>query len=357
MLMKYSILLFCLCIFSFTQAQNKEAAEKLVSEGVVLHDNGDYDGAIAKYNKALENDEDNLLALAEIAMTYVTIGKYDVGITYCIRAIEKHKGQTGLENVYVSYGNALDLLKRTEEALKVYDEGIASYPTFYQLHFNKGISFTSIKKYEEAIACFEKSIRLQPNHPGSLNALARSLYLTNKKIPALLVYSRFMTLEPGSKRASENLAAMQELITGGAEKTGKNSVTINLDPNMFGDTTADGKNKENNFSSVELLLSLGASLNLSDKESKKKNEAKKFADSFESLCSSLATGKDENSGFYWEYFAPFFIEMMDKKQIETFSYIVFLTADDWKVSKWIKGHEKELTEFLVWSNDYKWPAE
>ena len=54
-----------LLICSISFAQNKADAEKLVDEGVAYHDKGDYDGAISRYDKALELDKDNLLAMTE----------------------------------------------------------------------------------------------------------------------------------------------------------------------------------------------------------------------------------------------------------------------------------------------------
>lgn len=56
-------------------SQNKTAADDLVMEGIELHDNGDYKGAIAKYDKALAIDKDNLFALTEKAYSLLSLGK------------------------------------------------------------------------------------------------------------------------------------------------------------------------------------------------------------------------------------------------------------------------------------------
>ena len=57
------ILLSLLLSVSFCFAQNKVEAEKLVEEGIPYHDKGDFEGAINKYDKALELDKNNALAL------------------------------------------------------------------------------------------------------------------------------------------------------------------------------------------------------------------------------------------------------------------------------------------------------
>jgi len=42
-----------------------------------------------------------------------------------------------------------------------------------------------------------------------------------------------------------------------------------------------------------------------DKKPKKKTEVKKFIEKIELVCSSLKESKNENYGFYWDYYVPF----------------------------------------------------
>src|SRR5690348_1014476 len=147
------LLIFCfLCLNSF--AQNKEPANALVKEGVAYHDKGDYDGAIDKYDKALVMDKDNLFALEEKAYTLMAQKKYEEAIELCKKAIEVHPGEEYLSTAYITYGNALDGLKKTDQSIAVYDEGIKAFPDEYQLHYNKGITLSSVKKYDETILSF-----------------------------------------------------------------------------------------------------------------------------------------------------------------------------------------------------------
>ena len=343
--------LFLICNISY--GQNKEDAEKLVDEGITYHDKGDYEGAISKYDKALELDKDNLLALAEKAMSLNSLQKYDESIQLSQKAIKKHPGEKGLRVVYVTCGNAYDGLKKTDKAIEIYDEGIRQFPDFYQLHFNKGITLSSVKKYDEAIISCQRSVTLNPNHASSHNALARLLNITNKRIPSLLAYSRFLVIEPQSNRAKENLSSLQKIMKGNAEETGEKSVTINVSPDMLGDATGKGKLKENNFASTDLMLAMDAGLDY-DKKNKKKTEVEKFIRKFEGVCSILQETKKDNYGFYWDFYVPYFTEMKDKKLIETFAYLAFATSDDSTVSKWMASHESEINEFYDWSKSFTW---
>jgi len=138
-------ILAVLCLFG----QDKQGAERLVNEGIAYHDKGDFEGAITKYDKALEFDEDNLLALAEKSFSLFALNKYEDAIALCKKAIKLHPGENNLKTIYVTYGNALDALKKTDESIEVYDEGIELFPEFYQLYFNKGIALSSVKKMKK----------------------------------------------------------------------------------------------------------------------------------------------------------------------------------------------------------------
>lgn len=347
---RFLILLFTL-FATCTFAQQKEAAEKLVDEGVALHDKGDPDGAIKLYDKALELDKDNLLAITEKAYSLIAQEKMEECITYCKRAFETHPKEPGLRNVYVTYGNALDAQKKPGKALEAYDEGIKLFPDYYQLHFNKAITLSTSNKTEEAIESFQKSAALNPSHASSHNALGRLTGFKKQKIPAILAYCRFLSIEPESKRAKENLSALLLLMKGNIEKTGENAITITISPDLLGDGNKKGKPKPNDFSSTELILSMSATLDYDDKY-KNNTAVEKFIRKMETLCSSLDETQKDNSGFYWEYYAPYFIEMKKNNLVETFSYIAFASTETEDVANWLKAHSSETDHFYEWLNVY-----
>ncbi len=352
--MKKIVLLFIIpFIWNIAFSQNKEAAEKLVNEGVNYHDKGDYEGAITRYNKALKQDKDNLYALTEKAYSLLALEKFDESIECCKLAIEKHPGESTLKTVYVTYGNALDSQKKTDKSIEIYDEGIEQFPDFYLLHFNKGITLMSVNKLDEAMQSFQSSVKLNPKHAGSHNAIARISQYKNERIPTVLAYSRFLIVEPQTSRSVANLDAMQKIIGSNVEKTGRKSITINVSSEMLADTNEDGTKKENNFSSQEMLLAMSTALDF-DKKQKDDSEVQKFNRKFEVLCSSMAETKKDNHGFFWEFYAPYFIEMHAKGYVEIFSYIAFASTKDPEVEKWLKKHETEINEFYEWSNGYKW---
>ena len=64
--------------------------------------------------------------------------------------------------------------------------------------------------------------------------------------------------------------------------------------------------------------------------------------------------KKNNYGFYWEVYAPYFIEMKKSNLIEPFAYIVYASAETKYVNEWLNKNQKELDKFYEWSKKYKW---
>jgi tetratricopeptide (TPR) repeat protein len=354
-IMKKTVLILLL-LTSFSgliRAQQKEAAEKIVNDAVTLQDKGDLDGALTKLNEALALDADNLYALSEMASTYIGLQKYNESVETCKKAIAKHPGDDDLKGIYIAYGTALDGLGKKEEAIQQYDEGIKLFPASFLLYFNKGITLTGIEKYDDALQCFHKSVSIYPQHAGSNNAIARLLAIKNKRIPSILAFSRFLIIEPKGGRAQANLEYLQKLLMAGVEQKGKKNITISIDAGALGDTTADGKPAENSFSNIELMLSLTSGLDY-DKEHKNETEVEKFIRKFDMLCDLMSTSQKDHFGFYWDYYVPYFLELKEKKYMETFANIVYYSTGEKSVLKWVEAHSAEVADFYKWDESFSW---
>jgi len=329
--------------------------ENLIREGVNYHDNGDYPAAIAKYDEALRLDSNNLTALSEKAYSLLLYKKYDESVATCQKAIKTHPKDAGLKNIYITYGTAYDYSHKPEDAIKTYDEGIALFPNYYLLYFNKGITLYGFGEIDKAIENIEKAMVINPKHAGSHNALGRIMQADKQKIPAIMAYCRLLSLESNTGRAKTDLEKVQKLLKGNTVKTGRRSVSINLDMSSVNDTTSDGKPKPNSFGMVEMMLSFTSALDY-DRKYKKESEVERFNRKLELICEDLKD-KGENSGFFWDFYAPYFAEMYEKKLVETFGYLVFASSGDKKVDKWLKAHQDKVKNFYEWSDDFEWNKE
>jgi Flp pilus assembly protein TadD len=83
----------------------------------------------------------------------------------------------------------------------------------------QGIAFAKQGKYQEAVECFIKAQKLNPNNPLSWYNIGTSLAMVDKEDKALLVlycYERAIELDPYNAEAWNNKGAILELM--GAEK-------------------------------------------------------------------------------------------------------------------------------------------
>ncbi|WP_210150612.1 tetratricopeptide repeat protein [Chryseobacterium scophthalmum] len=345
--MKRFLLLILFPVFSFSQ--NKNEAKVKVNEGIILHDEGKYNEALDKYEEALKLDKNNLIAISEKAMTLEALKKYDEAIELCKLAISIYPKED-IKTIYITYGNSLDHSKRTKDALKIYDEGIKKYPNYYQLYFNKAITLVNDKQIEKSLELFQKSTTLNPNHLGSLNALAA--LNRDKRIISILASLRYLSIDNKTSRAKGNLDSVVDLMQKGVTQTDDKSITLAIDPQAMEDA---GKKKKgiNNFSTVDMVLSMTAALDF-DEKNKNKTQCQKAIDKFESIFAVLKEGQKENKGFYWEFLAPYFIELKDKNLIEPFANIVFLPSQEEDVKKYHQDNANEIQRFYEWDKNYQW---
>lgn len=334
-----------LLISTVTFAQNPEVARELVLEGVALYDEGKYSQAISKYDDALKVDKDNFLALAEKAMTLVATRDYSESIKICKKVLKLHPNEE-LSMLYVTYGNATDLSHDSKKAIKIYDEGIQKYPNQFQLYFNKGIALTGLGENEKAKEAIQSATVLKPNHPGSFNVLG--ILNENNRIAAIMSACRFLSLDNKSARANDNIEYILKLMNQGVEKSGSNEVNITLS-----DFVKKDKNRENDFSSVNFMVSMSAAYEMTD-DNKYKGDVEKFSDKLSILFGSLSETKENQSGYYWEYLAPYFIDMKKQDLVNTFANIAFAAKNDKDAMKFLKENKEKVDAFYNWSNSFQW---
>lgn len=349
------ILILLLGTVATLSAQNREKAKALIEEGVELHDEGKYDKALKKYNQALDADAENIVALAEISLTYMAKQDYKSAIKYCKRAISKHPEDEHLADVYVNYGTCLDILGKSKKGVAIYDEGLQKFPSYYLLHFNKGVSQIGLKDYEGGIKSFQKAVNYNPEHGSSHFYLALIEADMGNKIPALLALSRFLTVEPTEERSKKARVLFDKLfnVPTSVNEEGKTVYNITLS-DLSGDN-------ENEFAGMELMFTLATSvigddfMKAVDSLGIEDNEVNRFKFKYDFFINSLTGVKDDKKGFYSKYYTPFLAEMKEKEHVETFAYIMFLYANDNDyVKTWFEENPDKLKAFSEWAANYDW---
>ena len=332
-----------------TPVPTTETHKRLIDQGIALHDRGDYDGAIAKYQEVLKENPDDAWALYEVAYSYQ--GKKDLRKSLEVAYKAAQYKSTLLSAIYVLIGNNHDELGEPKKAIEVYEKGIKVKPDDYLLYFNLAITHSKLNNVEETRKNLKKALYRNPNHASSHAALAQFFVATRYKIPALFAAMRFLVIEPESPRTAGVYKIFSQTVSGGVS-AGKNPKEINI----FVET--GGKKDEGDFGSLDLILGLVGATNLTE-EKKSKSEIERLVAQLDSFFAVVAEGDPggDRSKFIWRYYIPYFIELKNKKYVEPFAYYISQSTDLKGVPEWLVANQSRVNEFLNWSRSYQWPKE
>ena len=321
-------------------AQNPTPIEKLFLEGIALQEEGKARAALKKFEKILDIDPNHIPAISEKTYALMVLHRYRPVLDITEKVLRQHKGSPQLLFIYINRGNAFSYIGKPQEALEVFDEGIAAFPTSNLLYFNKGLTLAELGKRKEAQDCFEKAVSVDPEEPSAHLAIAHLALSNGQRVPALLAFARFLVLEPEGKRAKNSVQQIKKL--------------IKANPDVLEKLPADSAqiNKENDFTEVEKILMYPP---VRDTESAKQMPPiERAMQRFSALCCALRAHQQEGTGFFWTYYAPYFIEMQDLDLLLPFTHVVLVSDGNKPSLAWIKENDKELGRFFAWSEIYPW---
>lgn len=321
--------------------------QQLIKEGVTLHDKGDYDRAISRYERVLKENPDDVLALYEMGYSYFAQKNYRKSIEISYKAA-RYKS-TLIDALYVQIGSCYDELGDPKNAIENYNFGIKLSPSSSLLHYNLAITYFRTDDLENAKANVKKAVALDSGHPSSHLLLSTVFDKGSYKVPSLLAALRFLVLEPESERSDVALQRVMRIMGAGVTpaKDGKN-MSIVLETGQ--------KKDEGDFESVTFLLGLMKAGNYIEKN-KDKSEIELLVANFNSLFGMLSgsSGKIDRSKFTGKYYVPYFVDLKQRGHTEAFVYYVNQHNTIAGVNEWLEQNQNKVADFLVWTKGYQWP--
>jgi tetratricopeptide (TPR) repeat protein len=137
--------------------EKKDEIGRLLDRGNELALQGDYDGALAEYQKVLALDEKNALAHNNLGIIYKRKGLY-------ISAVEEFQAALkGLPNYFKAYNNLANVYFESEyydEAVKYYNKCLAIKPNFADAHWNLALAYDQQGEKTRALRHFKKFMEL-----------------------------------------------------------------------------------------------------------------------------------------------------------------------------------------------------
>ncbi|MGB0564167.1 MAG: tetratricopeptide repeat protein [Spirulinaceae cyanobacterium] len=150
-------------------------AESAFNLGVQQYETGDYAGAIAFWDQAIELKPDYYQAWGNRGL--------------------------GLKN-----------LKRYDEALESYERALKIAPDFYKAWYNQGLVLDELQRHAEAIAAYDKVIELKSDFHKAWYSRGLSLEQLGDTTNAIKAYDQAITLKPDFQKAWLNRAQCHRLL-------------------------------------------------------------------------------------------------------------------------------------------------
>ena len=325
--------------------------EALLRAGIDLHDKGDFDGAIARYQDVLARSPSNVTALFELAYSYLSKKDYDKSFATA-RTGAEFKSEL-LPMFYDVMASSLDSRGQAEQAVEMYRKGIALVPDASQLYYNMAVTYReSLNRPNDARLALQKAASLEPLHPGVQLLLGQIYQSSGYTGPAFLALSTFLVLDPGGAQAMPGYGLWRAVLKGG------------VDPIPDG-ARADGamraaprvaKTDEGDFSSLEAQLAPTHAA-FTAKMDAGTPEIQALVAQVDQLIGRLPAQPSgpAASSYVNRHYLPFFVELRRKGYVEPFVYWASQRAPVPMVGDWLRANEARVREFLEWAERYSWP--
>lgn len=122
---------------------------------------GDYQGAIAEYNRAISQGIASYDAYHERGKAYYEMENYEAALADFIQVIQLNPN---FARSYIGRGVVYYELGETEKAIADYNQAIRLEPNHATAYNNRGVYYRDLGELAEAITDFNQAIRLDPNY-------------------------------------------------------------------------------------------------------------------------------------------------------------------------------------------------
>jgi predicted TPR repeat methyltransferase len=181
-----------------------EHPDALHYAGVLAHQQGRSDEAVALIERSLALEPDRPDCYSNLGIIFQSKGKLDLAIDAYRRAIAIDPGHA---NAHSNLGVLLRATGKPSEAEAAYRTAIRLNPEHVDAYTNLGILLDGLKRTQEAADCFCRVITLRPKHREARRLLALAHCLLGEIGEAAKIFDTWLDEEPGDPVALHMRAA------------------------------------------------------------------------------------------------------------------------------------------------------
>lgn len=191
-----------------TQLQS-EATVQLFKQGVSLHKQGKVEQAKQIYEQVLVKQPKHFDALHMLGVLALQTNNHALAAELIGKAIEIDPTSA---SAHLNLGAVLQGLRRLDEALVSYDKSLALKPDYALAFNNRGNVLNDLKRLDEALVSYDKALALKPDYAEALYNRGTVLKELRRLDEALVSYDEALALKPDFAEAfSSRGDALKEL--------------------------------------------------------------------------------------------------------------------------------------------------
>lgn len=338
---------------TLTSAPPTAVQQKIINEGAALHDAKKYDEAIAKYQSVLTDSPDCTAAMYELSFSLNAKGEKLKSMEIATKGSKYVSDELPL--FYVLIANTLDDLGKSEDAIKIYKDGLKALEGDVRfgryrasLYFNLGITYTKQKNYKDAKEVLKSAVENDFAYASPHYVLSVVFDGSKYKIPAFLAAARFISLEYNTQRTANAISTFTHILKSAEKDPNTGNINILLDISAPKD--------EGDFGMFDLILGTVTTIRGDDDKGKSDNQM--YIEGIGTVISILDEDKKIPKTFVGRTYVPFMVDMKKKGHLEAFGNIVLFLQNNKnaEAGKWIDDNGSKVKDFLAWAKSYSLPA-
>jgi len=164
-----------------------------LEEALELHRRGERAQAERLYREILSNAPSDFDALQLLGVIEAQKGDHEAAVELMTRALAINPGHAASHG---NRGTSLRALKRYDEALACFERELALEPDDAEALYNRGATLHDLGAFEDAVASYDLSLTLQPGAAATHYKRGTALLSLERFDAALASYDRALTLQP-----------------------------------------------------------------------------------------------------------------------------------------------------------------
>lgn len=323
--MKYILIIPFILFGSFINIYAQTSTEKLIRQGVSLHDKGEYKEAIEFYEKALAENPSSMSAIYEMSLSYLQLKDYNKALNLSSKVITAGF-QPLLMDAYIVKGTALANMDKMTDAIKTLNEAVSRCGDEYLLHFNLGLCYFNNKNNQMAVLHLRKAIEIDATHASAFLLYGYALNDMGRWLQSFYSFHFFLLLEPNTERSKDVFGEMLDILNAKLE-TG--SETLSME---------EGVDRQAIYKEIQRIK----------EKYNNKDQYNFFVEASKLIFFSLAQlQNDTQSGLLWYFFVPTYEEILGSGHFDTYCKYVSVTYFPESLSWWDKN-KTQVDNFIEW---------